>query len=132
MERGGPAEGDCAAEAGRSDEQTDRERRTAASTDADGTSHWLAPTGRTEHHHQAMPCTGRAALLGCDVDVDVEQAHDAPYGRRVILTQRVINRIAYFAEERPADIDRATLLSPAHDAPASDVGATNHRYAPRA
>src|SRR6185369_14143445 len=79
-----------------------------------------------KHRHQALSRSRRPALLGADLDVEIEQIHEPPYCRGVELAQRLLAAVANFTEDGSADIHGAAPLAPSDDRAAAAVRGPNH------
>src|SRR5215470_14108301 len=84
------------------------------------------PRRPDKHRHQALSRSSRSALLGADLDVEIEQIHEPTYCRGVELTQRLLAPVADFTEDGAANIHSAPALAPFDDRTAAAVGGPNH------
>src|SRR5262245_51949993 len=84
------------------------------------------PRRPDKHGHQALSCSSCPALLGADLDIEIEQIHEPPYCRGVELAEWLLAAVANFTKDRPADIDGAPALAPFDDRAAAAVRGPNH------
>ena len=92
----------------------------------EGDSRLHIPWGADGEGHRALRCSTGAASFGDHLRIELKHRHQPTQRRGIELAQRVIDRVAYFAEQRRPKIHGRLPLPPLHMDAGIPIRAADH------